>query len=1477
MRSKTKRILAFLCAVVLVATTVLGNWYTKEAEAATDVTPVFPEGYENVTIKDFEGLEPGTLDAGGGYQSYPAKEFDSFDNVLLSMKVTFGGGSWSTKMEIAGTGSWEGLQLQPSNAQGDQLYIISSAKDASNHYGTTDQSQSFGITPAEAGVNKFVGEEFLLQLAFDFGETDSSTNKADLKLDVYINGNLAKSHTFTGCNMAKFGNYLNFYSASSGSAITYENVEAPTVIEPVWLDGYENITIQDFKDADDTSVALTPGTGTSTGYKRYIAADYTSFDNVLLSMKVKFAGGTYATRLDIAGGSEFAGWYSGLWVFPSDATGTTLKVQSCPTDANGFYGMTDGYQLFEITPTEAGVEKFVGEEFILQLAFDFGEEVNGKADLTLGVYINGKLAKSHTFTGCNTAKFGSYLNFNNGVNITCDNVNAPTEPDTPDTPAGPVELDGYTNLTIKDFKDADTSAELTPGTGTSTGYARYNTTACDSFEKVLFSMKVNFAGGTYATRLDVAGGSEFAGWYSGIWIFPSDATGTTLKVQSCPTDGNGFYGTTDGYQSFEITPAEAGISKFVNEEFILQLAFDFGEEVSGKADLTLGVYINGKLAKSHTFTDCNMSKFGNYLNFVNGANITYDNVILSTTPDVPNPPVGTGEPVELDGYDNITIKNFAGLTPGTLEAGGGYKYYPSMTHDSFDNVVLSMKVTFGGGSWSTKMEVAGTGSWEGLQIQPSNAAGDELYIISAKEDSNGHYGTTDETQSFAITPTEAGVNKFVGEEMILQLAFDFGEEVSGKADLTLDVYINGKLAKSHTFTGCNMAKFGSYLNIYSAEGVGSSITYGDVVLSNTPEVPTVPDTPEGPVILDGFRNLTISDFVGNSSETQGTVLTEGRYAAPDYYGYDVEGVVNFDRKLLTLNVTFEAGGWQNSIMFAGNGQWVGFNLYPSTDGSQLFVSKTWGSTITSSSTPILSAQVAGVDSFVGEEFLLQMSFEYGQEIDGKADLKLGIYINGRLYNNQVFTIAGCNINTIGDRLALYSQTEGEAIIIGKEVDMPKDDHYEEETLYQKITFDSFGIADGKYPYVSGKTAVSGTAIGRETLNKTVICGDILYEGSDNSQIIWGGTSAMNGLRMNPKSDGTMQLTWYDGNNKTPIATLDSEIAGVAFVGEKYSIRLSSELVDADKDGKVNDIKIGISFNGLLYNKEYFYVTDMGDKYGSYFSVYCAEKTDAVTLNSAPELVSEKPNSDFERVTFQYFGLADGTYECDGTDQSTFSGKGVETLDRKVLCGDILIDGAGGVSLMLGGDSMIWYGLRFITQADGSILLIWVDEDGTPFIETFNSAMAGTTLIGEWMNLMISTEIVDADGDGAKDDIEFGFWFNGVLYADKYYTVIDKASRLGKYFGFDCADEGTSISVRSIPEYVKGFDYSVYGLTEDWEKTLLDTGFKVYKEVGGSKDPEPFTGDWTEIGKVVCFFGTAMIVAIGACVCVVLQRRKNDRG
>ena len=186
-----------------------------------------------------------------------------------------------------------------------------------------------------------------------------------------------------------------------------------------------------------------------------------------------------------------------------------------------------------------------------------------------------------------------------------------------------------------------------------------------------------------------------------------------------------------------------------------------------------------------------------------------------------------------------------------------------------------------------------------------------------------------------------------------------------------------------------------------------------------------------PVTIEGVENLTIKDFVN----VNGAQMPTGRYEGSnngnlnDYY---VDGLTNFDKKLLSMKIKYEGGEYKHSLVVGGIGEWSGFNLHPNEDGSAIYIDSSWADNIVDKSTyqiPAVSANIAGVNSFIGEEFLLQLSFEYGEVVGGKADLTMGVYINGALYNNAAFVIPGCNVSAMGSHLALYRQVDNSGIIL----------------------------------------------------------------------------------------------------------------------------------------------------------------------------------------------------------------------------------------------------------------------------------------------------------------------------------------------------------------------------------------------------------------------------------------------------------------
>ncbi|MBQ2986474.1 MAG: hypothetical protein IJE23_03225, partial [Tyzzerella sp.] len=175
--------------------------------------------------------------------------------------------------------------------------------------------------------------------------------------------------------------------------------------------------------------------------------------------------------------------------------------------------------------------------------------------------------------------------------------------------------------------------------------------------------------------------------------------------------------------------------------------------------------------------------------------------------------------------------------------------------------------------------------------------------------------------------------------------------------------------------------------------------------------------------------------------------------------------------------------------------------------------------------------------------------------------------------------------------------------------------------------------------------------------------------------------------------------------------------------------------------------------------------------------------------------AQQPDQSFNKITFIDFGIDDNTYNYNG--DVVVEGSTSETLNKTVFSGDILLSGSKGFQIMYGGKANTWDGLRIALQDDGNMNLLWTKIGVSDlFIKQITPANVGMTeFVNHTFNLTISTELVDADGNGV-DDIKIGVWFNNVLYQNDYIIVTDRGEELGNRFGVYCGMEGSSVTLKN---------------------------------------------------------------------------------
>ena len=358
----------------------------------------------------------------------------------------------------------------------------------------------------------------------------------------------------------------------------------------------------------------------------------------------------------------------------------------------------------------------------------------------------------------------------------------------------------------------------------------------------------------------------------------------------------------------------------------------------------------------------------------------------------------------------------------------------------------------------------------------------------------------------------------------------------------------------------------------------------------------------------------------------------------------------------------------------------------------------------------------------------------------------------------------------------------------------------------EITFEDFGIADNTY-----SRTFSATYDG-QTMENTLFSGKIKFSATGETHFMYGGTRTSAGFILTnvfDEENDQYYLRLYDSNadknNGGKIKFSDkyfyADEAGVdTFVDKEFKLNYTMEYVNNDNGTQNNDLKLGVWFNGKLYQNKYIYINDYvdnGHSIGNYITVW-------TRFNATIELKScnyQLP-TDMTRITFDNFGFDDGDYtaskkgQYDGEtlDGTLFSGKITfsETGDTHLIYGGKVA--GGGISLATSYDNTHGYHLR-LRNPKGS-------ESTATFSEIhFYSEKAEVPLVGQELELNITTEYVDNDGKGSKNDLKIGVWFGGKLYEDQYIYVndyVDNSHSMGTWM-YLAIMSGATTNIKSVRE------------------------------------------------------------------------------
>ncbi len=328
-----------------------------------------------------------------------------------------------------------------------------------------------------------------------------------------------------------------------------------------------------------------------------------------------------------------------------------------------------------------------------------------------------------------------------------------------------------------------------------------------------------------------------------------------------------------------------------------------------------------------------------------------------------------------------------------------------------------------------------------------------------------------------------------------------------------------------------------------------------------------------------------------------------------------------------------------------------------------------------------------------------------------------------------------------------------------------------------------------------------------TVDGTVLNTDVVFDG--DVQIRYGGSlyDGSWGFAVCPSSDGKIMEVSWQGNNADPQKrTFAAASVGLtSFQNTKMNIKISVEKANLDGGGSEDDLRIGLYINGKMATDGYIDFLGYAGFLGNYMGVFAVSEGASVTFSSPMPTAA-----DHDMITTSDIGIGDaytmpesvGTYSQPTMDGTAFSA----TIDFKHDENNTIR--FAGYSYADGGNP--WVALTLHESAPGTMMI------DTHSLANFDTIYNHRYAYGiDWgfsipedgeFDLCITTDFVDFDRDGYKDDVKLRIFVDGKAVHGHFFLQ-DAAKFFGNDVLFYSAPLGASYGIARYADFtVKAAPY-----------------------------------------------------------------------
>ena len=796
-----------------------------------------------------------------------------------------------------------------------------------------------------------------------------------------------------------------------------------------------------------------------------------------------------------------------------------------------------------------------------------------------------------------------------------------------------------------------------------------------------------------------------------------------------------------------------------NSDLEIAISVKYENAGSTTTDLKIGVWINGVLQKGGYIYARGVA-LGDLTRCFHTTDVdTISSVTVASVGEVIEPEKILLSESEEVNYEKLTFADFGAKDGEILTGKAGQKVTYATLPGTLDGILFQGKYVFPAMLDAKQFGniYLGRPDWWAIGFT-QDSVGSILFTVVSDGSS------VDNNNLCNLTIGNPLIQLRENEELEIAVSVKY-ENINDDlqtTDLKIGIWINGVLQQSDYIYARNvkLSDLTRCLHTYdSANDCGVTITsVGEW------EVNTLPTD---------FTGITLSD--GNIPD--GNTVTYGGFSR----------LSSLNKTLFSANVQFNKvgsrlhlgtpGGGENAYSGLGlrlenNGTLVLGNELASVEGVQPNELASIGLNFF-----VLNPSLADMgDTFAGKNFLLQISTEF-VDYDGGGeanDIKLGIFIEGNLYCNSYIYIPN------------EAQTLGTGVNFNgvNEVDFARFS----SVVLKELTTTELGLKNGSYT-----SATYGTS-STETLDGTAISAYVTFSGTGS--VAYG--SAGKGI-----------VFTYAGNNMVTISHMKADntavnVGQVQISGNRaVELRTTFEFIKAGTEQ--TNLKLGVFVNGKLSNYRYFIVED----------VDTSVLTRSMSVLPSGSAIRISANS-YEELTLRDFIIADKSRSDYGGRFSSYEGANYNnTAFSAVLTFSDETQQKNDNCFYVGGKE--WYGLRVELDANGKLAISFVHADGVQMnLARISPEDVGmSSFQGKAFTYRVTFDTLE--GAQGQTDAVIGVYVNGKLCNDKHLLVKNVDAVVLERGLFSYIDKnGGSLTMKSTNPAV---DFTIFGLTRDWENTL----------------------------------------------------------